>query len=295
MIRSIKRLCYAVAVAALAVPIANAEVTVGGKNFTEQLLMAEMTTQLLRDRGYDVSKRDGMGSTVLRKAQVNGQVDVYWEYTGTSLVTYNEADPSGLNAEETIAKVRELDQPKGLKWLKCSNANNTFALAVRQGDENTQDIENLSDLANAYNEGEDLKTAVNSEFPHRPDGLPGLEDHYGFNISRADLKPMETGLIYNSLKNDQVDVGLVFATDGRIAAFDFRTLDDDKSFFPNYALCPVIRQDTLEQYPEIKEPLEQLSSVLDDSTMRRLNKRVDVDREEVSTVAEDLLKEQGLI
>lgn len=295
MMRYVKSLCYALSLGALTVSTAATAVTVGGKNFTEQLIMAEMTTQLLKDRGYDVTKRDGMGSTVLRKAQVNGQVDAYWEYTGTSLVTYNKKDPSGMNAQETVAKVRELDKEKGLVWLECSDANNTYALAVREGDDQTEGIKSLSDLAKAYRQGESLKMGVNSEFPHREDGLIGMEKTYDFEVSRPDQKPMETGLIYNALKEDQVDVGLVFATDGRIAAFNFRTLEDDKSFFPNYALCPVVRKDTLDDNPGIRKPLEKLSSMLDDDTMRSLNKKVDVDKMEVSKVAKNFLKEQGLI
>ena len=295
MIRYMKRLGCALAFVALAVPTANAQVTVGGKNFTEQLLMAEMTSMLLEDRGFDVTTRDGMGSTVLRKAQVNGQVDVYWEYTGTSLITYNKMSPKGLTPKETLRKVRKADKKKGLVWLQCSNANNTYALAVRKGDDKTSDIRTFSGLAAAYGEGRDLKLAAGPEFAHREDGLPGVEETYDFDVSRSNLKMMELGLTYSALKEGQVDVGVVFATDGRIAAFNFRTLEDDKGFFPNYALCPVVRKDTLKKHPDVKKPLEKLASMLDDETMRSLNKKVDVDKTEVSEVAENFLKEQGLI
>src|SRR5690606_33797008 len=121
----------------------------GGKNFTEQLLLAEMTGQLLEAKGFDVDKRDGMGSQIVRDAQVNGQVDVYWEYTGTSLVTYNKIDER-LSADETYAKVKELDAAAGLTWLEPSDANNTYALAVRASDEKTDSLKTLSDLAKAY-------------------------------------------------------------------------------------------------------------------------------------------------
>jgi len=290
-----KRLGCGFAVLALSVSAASAAITVGGKNFTEQLLMAEMTQQLLKDRGFEVDKRDGMGSTVLRKAQVNGQVDLYWEYTGTSLVTYNKKSSKGLNAEETIKRVRELDTEKGLVWLECSGANNTYALAVREGDDQTADVQTLSDMAASFRNDKGLDMAVNAEFPHREDGLIGLEETYDFEVPRAHRKPMETGLIYNALRDDQVDIGLVFATDGRIAAFDFRVLEDDKGFFPNYALCPVVRQDTLNDNPGLEEPLEALASKLDDATLQRLNARVDVDKVAVRKVAREFLEEQGLI
>lgn len=295
MIRFVNRMLAAMALTVLSVSTATASITVGGKNFTEQLLMSEMTNQLLDAHGYDVEKRDGMGSTVLRKAQLNGQVDVYWEYTGTSLVTYNKMSAKGLSPEETIKKVRETDAKKGLAWLECSDANNTYALAVKKGADDTSDIKTLSDLAQAYNNDRKLKMAVNAEFPHREDGLIGLQDKYGFRVPRAQRAPMDSGLTYSALKEGEADIALVFATDGRIDAFDFRVLKDDKGFFPNYALCPVVRKDTLKANPGMREPLENLASKLDNSTMQRLNARVDVDKVAVRKVAQQFLEKQGLL
>jgi osmoprotectant transport system substrate-binding protein len=141
----------------------------------------------------------------------------------------------------------------------------------------------------------DLTLAVNSEFAGRPDGLPGLQKHYDFRWPRENLKRMQSGLIYQALKEGQVDIGLVFATDGRIAAFDFITLDDNKNFFPNYALTPVVRKDTLEDNPDLREQLNALSAKLNDQVMRKLNQRVDVDKETVEDVARSFLESEGLI
>ncbi len=293
--RQALRLVVAAAGAFAVATSANAEeIVVGGKNFTEQLLLAEMTAQLLENRGYDVDKNDGLGSTVLRQAQENGQIDVYWEYTGTSLVTYNKVDEK-LGPEETIERVRALDADKGLTWLACSDANNTYALAVAEGDEATADIRTLSDLAAAFNADRDLDIAVNAEFPRRPDGLPGLEEAYGFDVGRRNLRSMESGLTYQALNEDRVDVALVFATDGRIAAFDFRVLEDDEGFFPDYAICPVVRTEVLEANPQLAEPLEALSATLDDDVMQGLNARIDVDKETVEEVARSHLRSEGLI
>jgi len=294
MHKTLKMLAAAALGLGLTLPAAAADLVVGGKNFTEQLLLAEMTTQLLEANGYDVEKRDGMGSQVVRDAQVNGQVDIYWEYTGTSLVTYNKVTEP-MDAEATYAKVKELDAERGLTWLAPSNANNTYALAVRASDEDTDDITTLSDMAAAYNAGENLKMAVNAEFPGRPDGLPGLEEAYGFETSRADRKPMDSGLTYQALNEDQVEIALVFATDGRIAAFDFRVLEDDRGFFPNYALVPVVRTEALEANPELAELLNSLSAQLDDATMQGLNAQVDVDKTPIEDVAAGFLAETGLI
>lgn len=286
-------LCVA-AILPLGTAVAAQEIVVGGKNFTEQLLLAEMTEQLLAAEGFDVEKRDGLGSTVLREAQVNGQVDLYWEYTGTSLVTYNQVEER-LGPEETLARVRELDAEQGLTWLEPSDANNTYAFAVRQGDETTADIRTLSDLAEAFNEGADLEIAVNAEFPRRPDGLPGLEEAYDFEVGRRNLASMESGLTYQALNEGEVDVALVFATDGRIEAFDFRVLEDDRGFFPNYAIAPVVRTETLEAHPGLRAPLEALADAIDDETMQTLNARVDVEREPIEEVAESFLTQEGLI
>ncbi|MQQ07765.1 glycine/betaine ABC transporter substrate-binding protein [Epibacterium sp. SM1979] len=268
------------------------EIKVGGKNFTEQLLLAEITSELLEAKGFDVAKLDGMGTSVLRAAQENGQVDIYWEYTGTSLITFNKIEDK-LTAEETYAKVKELDAQVGITWLDASNANNTYALAVRAADD--KGLSTLSDLAAAYNGDTAPKMGVNAEFPKRPDGLPGLEETYGFDIGRKDIAPMQSGLIYDALKGGQVDVGLVFATDGRIAAFDFKVLADDKGFFPAYAITPTIRTEVLEAHPEIGVLLNGVSAVLTDDLMQSLNARVDVDKETIEDVASSFLAEQGLI
>jgi osmoprotectant transport system substrate-binding protein len=269
-----------------------ATVVVGGKDFTEQLLLAEMTAQLLEAKGFDVDKRDGMGSQIVRDAQVNGQVDVYWEYTGTSLVTYNKVTER-LDAEQTYSKVKELDAKVGLTWLNPSKANNTYALAVRSKDEKTDSLKTLSDLAKAYGEDAGLIMAVNAEFPQREDGLIGLQKAYGFETTRAELKSMDSGLTYQALQEDQVDLALVFATDGRIKAFDFRLLEDDKGFFPDYAVTPVVRTETLEANPGLEEPLNALSAELTDEVLQRLNAKVDVEKKTVEAVASDFLENSG--
>ena len=232
---------------------------------------------------------------MVRKAQLNGQIDLYWEYTGTSLVTYNKKDSSGLNERETIRKVRKLDSEKGLTWLECSDANNTYALGVREADPEMKDIRSLSDLAEAYRNGSDFTMALDAEFAHRPDGLPGLTKAYEFNVPRTERKMMGLGLTYQALHERQVDLAMVFATDGRLAAFDLRTLEDDKKFFPNYAMCPVARTDTLKANPELEPILEKLAGMLDGQTMRHINKQVDVDEKTAQKVAHQFLAKHDLI
>jgi osmoprotectant transport system substrate-binding protein len=275
---------------------ANAQIVVGGKNFTEQLLLSEMTTIYLNEKGYDVEKRDGMGSTVLRRAQLNGQVDLYWEYVGTSLIVYNKVEGGAkLSSDEAYQKVSELDSEKGLVWLEPSEANNTYALAMRAQQSEEMGIDTISQFVERVKNEGDLTLATNSEWAGRPDGLPGLQEHYDFRMPRAELKRMQTGLVYTALKEGEVDVGLVFATDGRISAFNFDVLEDDKGFFPSYDLTPVVREDALEEHPDLREHMNTLSGKIDSETMRTLNERVDVKKETIEDVAQDFLKSEGLI
>ena len=270
------------------------EIVIGGKNFTEQQLLASMTTQYLDGLGYDVDTRAGMGSAVLRQAQENGQIDLYWEYTGTSLINYNDVTES-LSADETYQRVKELDGEKGLVWLEPSDANNTYALAMRAESVEETGISTLSDLASAVNDGEELAFAMNAEFYAREDGWRPLQRAYDFRVERGAVKRMDSGLVYQALRDGQVDIGLVFATDGRVPAFDFQILEDDQGFFPAYALTPVVRQDTLDANPELAEQMNALSALLDDDTMASLNARVDVERETIEDVAESFLEDNDLL
>ncbi|MHA3027778.1 glycine betaine ABC transporter substrate-binding protein [Chromohalobacter israelensis] len=271
------------------------EIVVGGKNFTEQQILSSMTTQYLEGLGYDVDKRAGLGSAVLRQAQENGQVDLYWEYTGTSLINYNDESAKGMTVDETYQKVKELDAEKGLVWLKPSDANNTYALAMREESVEETGITTLSDLAQAVNDEQGLTFAMNAEFYAREDGWRPLQQAYEFRAGRGDVKRMDSGLVYQALRDEQVDVGLVFATDGRIPAFDFQVLEDDQNFFPAYALTPVVRQATLDENPELAEQMNTLSDLLDNDTMSTLNARVDVDKTPIERVAENFLEENDLL
>ena len=153
----------------------------------------------------------------------------------------------------------------------------------------------ISDLAGKVKGGENLKLACNAEFYARPDGLAPLQKTYGFEFGRENVVRMDTGLVYQALRDSQVAVGLVFATDGRVPAFDFVILTDDKGFFPNYALTPVVRKETLDKNPKLAELLNALSAKLDDATMAKLNASVDVDKKTIEEVAASFLKAQGAV
>lgn len=272
-----------------------ASLVVGGKGFTEQLLLAEITGQFLTAKGYEIELKTGMGTSLVREALENKQVDLYWEYTGTAFLNFHKNKFANQPGAEIYKAVKAKDAGMGIVWLNASAANNTYALAVRQADAAGKGIQTLEDLAAKLNAGDKLTLGCNIEFYKRDDGLKPLQKAYGFKFPRADIKRMETGLVYKALKDGNVDVGLVFATDGRIPAFKFTVLKDTKNFFPAYAITPTVRKEALDANPALAEQLNTLSALFDDATMSALNAQVDVDKKSVTEVAKSFLKSKGLI
>jgi osmoprotectant transport system substrate-binding protein len=254
-----------------------------------------MTVELLKAKGFSPDRKAGMGSAAVRAALENGQIDVYWEYTGTGLGVFNKIPDKFSSAEEAYKRIKEVDAPKGIVWLNMSPVNNTYAFAMNRDQAQKLNIVTMSDLAKAVKGGAKLTFASNAEFYARPDGLPGWQTAYGFEFDRDNVKRMDTGLVYSALKDRQVDVGVVFATDGRIPAFNFVVLKDDKHYAAPYNLTPVVRKEILDKYPKIADPLNALAAKLNDETMAKLNASVDVDKKTVEEVADGFLKSNGLI
>src|SRR5689334_13102352 len=176
-----------------------------------------------------------------------------------------------------------------------SSVNNTYAFAMNRDDAQKRGIVTMSDYARAIKGGEKLTFASNAEFYARPDGLPGWQSAYGFEFDRDNVKRMDTGLTYTALKERQVDTALVFATDGRIPAFNFVVLQDDKGYAAPYNLTPVVRKEILDKNPKIADALNAVSAKLNNDTMAKLNASVDVDKKTPEEVASGFLKSQGLI
>jgi osmoprotectant transport system substrate-binding protein len=295
MNKAIGILCGGILAAALSLSAAAQTIVVGGKSFTEQQIMTAMTVELLKAKGFNPDRKAGMGSAAVRAALENGQVDVYWEYTGTGLGVFNKITDKFASAEDTYKRIKEVDAAKGLVWLNPSQVNNTYGFAMNRDQAQKLNIVTVSDLAKAVKGGAKLTFASNAEFYARPDGLPGWQTAYGFEFDRDNVKRMDTGLVYSALKDRQVDVGVVFATDGRIPAFNFVVLKDDKHYAAPYNLTPVVRKEILDKYPKIADPLNALAAKLNDETMAKLNASVDVDKKTVEEVADGFLKSNGLI
>ncbi|RBP85483.1 osmoprotectant transport system substrate-binding protein [Cytobacillus firmus] len=271
------------------------KVAVGGKDFTEQQILSKITSIYLKENGFDVEEASNMGSAVVRSALENGQIDVYWEYTGTGLVVYQkqevETDP-----DAAYEKVKENDKENGITWLNKANFNNTYAILMKKDTAEKMGVKTISDLAKMVNDDPDkLKFASNAEFYAREDGVKGLQKLYGFKFPSKSVVKMDSGLLYNALKDGQVDVSVGFATDGRIKGFDLVILEDDQQFFPAYNGVPVVRQEVAEKSPEISELMNKLAGLLDNETMMSLNYSVDVEHKDITEVSRNWLEEQGLV
>lgn len=291
------------------VDLSDADFTVGSKDFTEQLILGYIAVHALEATGASVDDQVGLASTdAARSALESGEIDMYWEYTGTNYINHlGETDPPGDRQElfDTVQQ-RELEE-NDLRLLEPpAPMNNTYALAVREEvydensdeyDEDLAQIEQLSDLGQLIEENPDKATVcAASEFAVRDDGLPGMEEEYGYEFPEDNISRFQEGVIYERAdQGDPCNFGSVFTSDGRVAALDLRVLEDDKTFFPLYNPTINVREDVYQENQQLSDLFGPISEQLTLETMQELNARVDVDGEDPETVAEDWLTEEGFI
>lgn len=281
--------------------LSDAEFIVGSKEFTEQLVLGEMTKLVLEDAGASVEDQVGMaGTDATRQALVSGEMDLYWEYTGTGWINYlGNTDPIP-GREEQFEAVAEQDlEENDVHWLAPpAPANNTFAVVVRSEAQEDLGVETLSDVGDLINEQPEATTfCTDSEFASRDDALPGLEETYGYEFPDANIQTVAIGVIPSAVdEGDLCNFGVMQSTDGRIAALDLAVLEDDENFFPLYNPALTMRQETFEEHGEQLEDLfVPVSEALTTETLQTLNAAVDVDGEDPASVAEDWLGEEGFI
>jgi len=288
-------ICLVLMVASMGVFAQAKKITAGAKDFTEQYVVGHMQAILLEANGFDVDLKMGTGSTITRQALVTGQTDLYPDYTGTYWLTYANHEEVINDPEELYNKVKKEDlEENGIVWLERSDINNTYAIALTKEQAEETGIKTLSDLAEHVNQNEDLVWAIDHEFADRPDGLPGLAKHYDMNILEDNIKIMEIGLTHEAIDRGQADITMVFATDGKIKKFDLVVLEDDKQFFPVYNLCVTVREEILNQYPEIEEILKPIAELTNEA-ITELNYQVEVVQLPERKVAEDYLAENGYL
>lgn len=267
-------------------------IQVGSKDFTEQFILGEMYALVLENQGFDVERKLNLGGTPVAQAGLEtGQIDLYPEYTGTALLTVLKR-PNSRNPQQVYQTVAEAYQENyNLVWLDPSPMNNTNALVMTQEDAKEYNIKTISDMVAQASQ---LTLVGPPEFEGREDGLPGLKQVYGdFQLKK--FIPTDPGLRYQALTEGQANVVVGFSTDGEISALNLVLLEDDKKFFPPYQVAPVVRQETLEKYPDIREALNQLAPKFTNETMQRLNYEVSGKKREPAEVAQEFLMQEGVL
>jgi osmoprotectant transport system substrate-binding protein len=279
--------------------LAGQTVVVGSKDFTENIIFGHITMVALKAAGAKVTDRTNIkGSVNVRTAQLAGDVDVYWEYTGTAWITYlNHTDPIPDSQQQYDAVVKEDKEKNHVVWGAIAPANNTYAMAVREEKAKEWNLNSLSDLAAfAKSNPAEASFCLESEFTGRNDGWPGMTKMYGMNVPASSVKTVDTGVVYTETKKgESCNFGEVFTTDGRISNLNLRVLKDDKKFFPIYNPALTVNGATAAKYPSLTKILEPITAKLDDKAIRKLNERVDVKGEQVAQVAADWMKEEGFI
>lgn len=277
-------------------------VTVGSKQFTEQQLLGMMSVTALKENTEATinDKTQLGGSTTNFEALKSGDIDHYWEYTGTAWSTFPpKHDEVITDPGELYQKVKEeFKSEYNIELLDRGQFNNTYVLAAHPDWVQSTGVETLTGLAEYVKGGNtDFTLVMDAEFAEREDGWPGLTEHYGFTDAAGDIniKNVSPSLGYQIVGEGEADVTMGFNTNPKIAKWDLVVLDDDKQFFPVYNPVPMVRGETLESISAMKDPLNSIAGELDTKTMRGLNKQVAIDGEKAGTVAETFLSEIGVI
>lgn len=270
---------------------------VGGKNFDEQLVLCQVTVAALESVGGNVTDRCNLGGTdVARQALLSGDINIYWDYTGTAWASFFKETERIPDDNELYRLVSERDlQENQLTWLNKADFNNTYAFAVNGEKAQQENLNSLADMAAYINAGKPGTVCVETEYNSRDDGLRGLQETYGFQVPADRLQVLATGAIYQATQNGDCTFGLVFTTDGRIPGLGLKVLDDDKRYHVTYNAAPIVRQETFDQNPAIREVMAPISAALDYQTMLDLNGKVSSEGQDARQVARDWLTEKGFI
>ncbi|WP_293894207.1 MULTISPECIES: glycine betaine ABC transporter substrate-binding protein [unclassified Sphaerochaeta] len=271
----------------------NDSITIGSKDFGENIVIAEMLSQLVEAHtDLKVNRKLNLGGTFVNfNAIKNDQIDVYPEYTGTGLTAHLKMDVVNDPDESYRIVSEEFLKQWDIVWLEPFGLNNTYTLAVTPEVYETYGVETYSDLI-PY--APDLVFGAEHEFFDRRDGFDGLVDLYGFQFKGEPMK-LNASLKYQAIGRGDMDVTDAFATDGPIKQYNLKILEDDLGFFPPYHAAPIVRKEVLDKHPELKNVLNMLGGRLDDETMTELNYLVDVEGKAVEQVASEFLKSQNLV
>lgn len=268
-------------------------ITIGSKDFGENIVIAEMLSQLIEAHTpLKVNRKLNLGGTFVNfNAIKNGQIDIYPEYTGTGLTAHLKMDVVNDPEQSYSIVSEEFLKQWDIVWLEPFGFNNTYTLAVTPEVYEQYKVETYRDLIPYAGE---LVFGAEHEFFDRQDGFDGLVEVYGLQFKGEPMK-LNASLKYQAIGRGDMDVTDAFATDGPIKQYNLKILEDDLGFFPPYHAAPIVRKEVLDKHPELKTVLNMLGGKLDDATMTDLNYLVDVEGESVENVATEFLKSMNLI
>jgi osmoprotectant transport system substrate-binding protein len=277
-------------------PPRSSRVTIGAKNFTEQVVLGELLAQEIEAvTGAPVARRFYLaGSYICEQALESGRIDAYVEYTGTALTAILKQPLPRVgqrDAARVFATVQRLyaDRYK-VRVEPGLGFENTFAMVVRVGDAQKWNLRTISD---AVPHAADMRLGVGYEFEERPDGLRGLEAAYGLKFS-GDPRTMDLGLLYRALTSNQVDMVAGNSTDGPIRALGLVALKDDRHYFPPYEAVPLVREDSLRRHPGIQPAMDRLAGKISAEEMRAMNDAVDGQHKDLAEVVREFRRSKGL-
>jgi len=281
------------------VDLTGAQIAVGSKEFTEQLILGKIAVQALRAAGAEVEDRTGLvGTPVVRGALTSGEIDMYWEYTGTAwLGPLGNTDPvPGQQAQ--FDAVKQADAANGIMWFALAEANNAYALAANPQAAQEFNVRTISDFARLAQQNPAAATLCSAaEFPTRNDGLPAVERTYGFDLPDANVAVLDFGLVYTSVAaREPCNFAVVFGTDAQVLANDLVVLEDDKQALATYNVAVAMRQEVYQANPADYEMLfGAIASQLTTERATQLNSQVDIEGEQPEDVAEQFLTETGIV
>jgi len=274
-------------------PSSSDRIVIGSKNFTESLMLAELMAELIESRTHlKVERRFYLaGSYICQQAILAGRIDIYPEYTGTALTAILKQKVGGDRAEVYQRVRNEYESHLGLTLGPPFGFNDTFAMEIRGDDARRLNLKTLSQAA-AF--APQWRAGFGYEFMERPDGYAGLAAAYGLHFA-APPRIMDLGLLAPALVNHQIDIAAGNATDGLIPALNLFVLEDDRHYFPPYEAVAVIRQQTVQQHPEVDQAIAALGNTISDQEMQQLNYALDGQHRDVKDVAHEFLRSKGLV
>ncbi len=274
------------------------QITVGSKDFTEQNILGYLIEFALTAAGAQVRDLTNItGSNSLRDAQLHGQVDIAYDYTGTGWINYlgNETPLPDSASQFDAVRQQDLDR-HGMVWADPAPMNNTYTMVTNADNAARTGVRTLSDYAHIVNtDPGSATTCLGTEFNVRQDGFPGLMRKYGIDPHKVRKQLMQDQLVYTSTANGTCRFGDVTATDGRTKALNLVQLIDDRNFFPKYNAALVMRKSFADAHPQAAQIMAPISRLLTNETITDLNRKVDVEGAEPATVARDWLIQQGFV